>query len=165
MRAGGMRAAAELVDVGVHAGDGRFVAPRVGEGPTLLLVPGRRLLPLGLGGEPDTVRTGEGVGLEPGDVDHGPVRREWLARSQTPLGAEVRRPRRRSRDVVLLLPRPALVRPPLAALVAAALDEREVGGVGDRGLADQVAADVGAVAGAFVVVGKAALGSADVEPA
>ena len=104
------------------------------------------------------MRAGEGVGLEPGDVDDGPIRRERLARSQTPLGAEVRRPRRRSRDVVLLLPRPALVRPPFAALVAAALDEREVGGVGDRRLADQVAADVGAVARALVVVGKAASG-------
>ena len=69
---------------------------------------------------------------------------------------EVRRPARGSRDVVLLLPRPALVGPPLAALVAAALDEGQVAGVGDRRAADQVAANVGAVARALVVVGEAA---------
>ena len=61
----------------------------------------------------------------------------------------------RAGDVVLLLPGPALVRPPLAPLVAAALDEGQVGGVGDRRAADQVAAHVGAVAGALVVVGEA----------
>jgi len=77
--ADGMCAAAELINVGVDARCGRFVTPWVGKGPTLLLVPGRRLLPLGLGGEADAVRTGEGVGLEPGDVDDGRVGREWLA--------------------------------------------------------------------------------------
>ena len=84
-----------------------------------------------------------------------------LERSQTPLGAEVRRPSLRSCDVVLLLPGPALIGPPLAALVAAPLDEREVGGVGDRRLADQVAADVGAVQRPLVVVGEAVAGGAD----
>ena len=102
------------------------------------------------------MRAGEGVGLEPGDVDDGPVR----GRAARAARAATRRLRSavhacRSRDVVLLLPRPALVGPPLAPLVAAALDERQLGGVGDRGPADQVAAHVGAVARALVVVGEA----------
>src|SRR3954447_18880170 len=79
-----------------------------------LLGPGRRLLPLRFGGEARAVRSGEGVSLEPGDVQHGPV---------IVVGRSARRPAFRMRDVVLLLPRPALVRPPLATLVAAALAE------------------------------------------
>ena len=56
---------------------------------------------------------------------------------------------------------PSLVRPPFAALVATALDEGEIGGVGDRRAADQVVADVGAVARTLVVVGEGGCGRAD----
>ena len=104
---------------------------------------------------------GEGVGLEPGDVDDGLLRVQRVEPPEAPLGAQVRRPPSRSSDVVLLLPRPALVGPPLATLVAAALDERQVGGVRDRGAADQVLAHIGAVMGALVVVGELTGGRAD----
>ena len=77
------------------------------------------------------MRAGEGVGLEPGDVDHGPVGVQRLPAADAPLAAVVG-PVQGSRDVVLLLPRPALVGPPLAALVAAALDEVQERRVGDR---------------------------------
>src|ERR1035441_2256760 len=45
---------------------------------------------------------------------------------------------RMMRDVVLLLPRPALVRPPLAALVAAALAEAHPAAVAHRPPRDQI---------------------------
>src|SRR5919112_5156325 len=61
-----------------------------------LLVPGRRLLPLGFGGETSAVRAGEGVGLEPGDVAGGRLP-----------GAPP--PRRGGGGVVLLLPPPPLL--------------------------------------------------------
>src|SRR3954467_7429833 len=76
------------------------------------LVPGRRLLPLGLGRQARAGPAGEGVGLEPGDVDDRRVRIPGADR------------RRTVADVVLLLPHPRLVRPPGPALVAAALGER-----------------------------------------
>src|SRR5204863_4513181 len=72
-----------------------------------------------------------------------------------------RRPPSRSGDVVLLLPRPALVGPPVATSIAATFDEPQVGGVRDRGLADPVAAHIGLVLGALVVVGEAVRRSAD----
>ena len=75
------------------------------------------------------------------------------------------------RDVVVLLPRPALVAPPLAALVAAALGEVQPRRVGDRPARDAEGAELDAVAGALVVVGEDAVGGAerdgpggDVEP-
>src|SRR5947209_4098875 len=79
---------------------------------------------------------------------------EWLDPRESPLAAEVRRPTTRSRDVVLLLPRPPLGRPPLPAPVPAALDERQVAGIGDRRVAQQVVANVGAMGGMLVVVGE-----------
>ena len=107
------------------------------------------------------MRAGEGVGLEPGHVDDGPMWVERHERSQAPLGGEVRRPSARTGDVVLLLPRPALVRPPFAALVAAALGELEIRGVRDRRHADLVPAHIGAVARTLVVVREALRGGAD----
>src|SRR5205823_7126920 len=104
------------------------------------------------GGETGAARASEGVGLEPGDVDDGLMRVQWLELPEAPLRCAVRRPPTRSGDVVLLLPVPALIRPPLAALVAAALDERQIRGVRDRRMADQVCPDVRAVARALVVV-------------
>ena len=67
------------------------------------------------------MRAGEGVGLEPGDVDDRPVRVEWLEPGQAPLGAKVGRPAPWSRDVVVLLPGPALVGPPFPSLVTTPL--------------------------------------------
>ena len=92
----------------------------------LELVPGRRLLPLDLGRQARVVRAGEGVGLEPADVDDGGVRAPASAASWWVMSYS-------------LLPRPALVGPPLAALVAAALGEGQPGGVGDRRAADREA--------------------------
>ena len=66
------------------------VAPRAAAASSRLLVPGRRLLPLGLGREARAVRAGEGVGLEPGDVDDRPVRVERLAAA--PCATRARRP-------------------------------------------------------------------------
>src|SRR5947209_4604068 len=100
----------------MEAGARRIVPPGIASRLVRVLILGRRLLPLDLGGEPKPVSAGEGVGLEPGDVDDGTMRVEWLQRSEAPLRGEVRRPASRSRDVVLLLPVPALVRPPFAAL-------------------------------------------------
>src|SRR5205807_1245539 len=108
-------------------------------------VPGGRLLPLDLGGETAGVRSSEGVGLEPGDVDDGPIRMEWLEPGEAPLESEVRRPALWSGDVVVLLPRPSLVGPPFTPLVSTPFHKRQVRGVGDRRAADQVPADVGAM--------------------
>ena len=72
---------------------------------------------------------GEGVGLEPGDVAHGRV---GVPRGHAAV----------VRDVVVLLPRPALVRPPLAAHVAAALGEVQPRGVRDRAAGDAEGGDV-----------------------
>ena len=121
------------------------------------LGPGRRLLPLGLGREPGSVGSGEGVGLEPGEVDHRLVGMQGRPAVDAPLPPSVRAggPALRVGDVVVLLPRPALVGPPLAALVAAALDEAQEGGVGDRGAADAEGGEVAPVARALVVVGEA----------
>src|SRR5580692_11001121 len=66
-----------------------------------LLGPGQRLLPLCLGWQSRVVCTREGIGLEPGDVTNRRLR-------------VAARRRRMMRDVVLLLPRPTLARPPLA---------------------------------------------------
>src|SRR5204862_272894 len=71
-----------------------------------------------------------------------------------PLRVQVRGPRSRSCDVVVLLPRPAFVGPPFAALIAAALDEREVCRIRHRCAGDQVGTNVGAMKRAFVVVGE-----------
>ena len=92
MRAGGGRAAAEVVHVGMDARTGGASPPGIAPGGSLLLVPGRRLLPLDLGGEAGAVRAGEGVGLEPGDVDDGLLRVQRVEPPEAPLGAEVRRP-------------------------------------------------------------------------
>src|SRR4051794_14758615 len=112
--------------------------------------PGRRLLPLGLGGEPGSARAGEGVGLEPGHVARG----------------RIRVPRRHAtvvRDVVVLLPRPPFVRPPLAALVAAALAEAQPGRVRDRPARDAEGRDLDVVRRALVVVGERAVAGAHAE--
>ena len=66
-----------------------------------------------------------------------------------------------SSDVVVLLPRPSLVGPPFTPLVTTPLHKRQVRGVGDRRAADQVPADVGAMTGPLVVVGKARGAGAD----
>src|SRR3712207_4480526 len=65
-------------------------------------------------------------------------------RTRPPLGC---------RDVVLLLPCPALAAPPLAPLVAAALDEREERRVGDRRARDAERRQRDRMAGPLVVVG------------
>ena len=117
-----------------------------------LLLRGRRPLPLGLGGQARVVRSGEGVGLEPGDV----------------AGGRLGVPRRDLRvidDVVLLLPGPALVRPPLAPLVAAALAEAHPAGVADRQSRDLEGGMLDRVARALVVVGETLRGRADRERA
>src|ERR1019366_1638770 len=106
------------------------------------LVPGRRFFPLGFSRKAQSVRSGEGVGLEPGDVDDRPVRMEWLQSRQTPLALQVRRPAPWSGDVVVLLPAPAFVGPPLAPLVTTPLHERQIRRIGDRRAPDQVAAHI-----------------------
>src|SRR6202049_5354106 len=73
-------------------------------------VAGRGLLPLRLGGQARAVRPGKGLGLEPADVADG--RPRVAHRHGGVVG-----------DVVLLFEGPALLRPPLALLVAAALAE------------------------------------------
>ena len=93
MRAGRVGAAAEVVHVCMDAGRRRFVPPGVDQSSSVVLIPGRRLLPLDLGGEAGSVPAGEGVGLEPRDVDDGPMRVERLELTQSPLRAEVRGPR------------------------------------------------------------------------
>src|SRR5205807_4195201 len=100
------------------------------------------------------VRSGEGVGLEPGDVDDGPRGVKRLIAADAPL-APVVCPVQRVGDVVLLLPVPGLIGPPFAALVAAALDEVEEGGIRDRRAADAKGRDVHRVARTLVVVGEA----------
>src|SRR4051812_32890772 len=95
-------------EAGVAVEPGRRPLPHVPDALEVPVGPGRRLLPLRLGGEPRSARAGEGVGLEPGDVAHRSVRMPRLCV-------------RTVGDVVVLLPRPALVAPPLAALIAAAL--------------------------------------------
>src|SRR5581483_6061151 len=107
------------------------------------------------------MRASEGVGLEPGDVDHGPVRMKRLELSQTPLRTEVRGPRSRSRDVVVLLPCPTFVGPPFAPAVATALDKGQVGGVRDRRAGDAITTHIGAVLWPLVVVGNLAGRRAD----
>ncbi len=150
-----------LVEVGVASRHGRLIAPRIPPSGLRRLIPARRLLPLELGGQPGAVRASKGVGLEPGDVNHRPIGVQRLELPEPPFAGEVHRPASGAGDVVLLLPGPALVGPPLAPLVSAAFDEREVAGVGDRGAADQEAAYIGAVPRAFVVEGEAVLGRAD----
>src|SRR5581483_6093456 len=120
---------AVVVDVGVDTGHRCVIAPRVGPGALGLLIPGRGLLPLVLAREAGVVRPREGLGLEPGHVDHRSAGVERGMLAEAPLRAEILAPAGRFRDVVLLLPRPALVRPPLAPDVAAALDEPQVAGV------------------------------------
>src|SRR5450755_1784418 len=95
------------------ARDRRLVPPRIEQCRLSLLIPGRRLLPLRFSGEASTVRAGEGVGLEPGDVDDRSVRMQWLKPREAPLRPEVGRPALWSCDVVVLLPGPTLVGPPL----------------------------------------------------
>src|SRR6266487_611002 len=135
-------------EAGIAAEPGRRPLPDLSdvlETLSGLLGPGRRPLPLCFGGEPGSARTGEGVGLEPGDVAHRCVRRP------RPCVLTVG-------DVVVLLPRPALVAPPLAALIAAALGEVQPRRVGDWPARDAEGADVDVVARALVVVGEHAVG-------
>ena len=86
------------------------------------------------------MRAGEGVGLEPGDVGDGPVRVQargpcTVRSTHAPSGR-----RAQCRGCVMSYSsfhaQPSS-RPPLAALVAAALDEVQPGGVGDRRARDQ----------------------------
>ena len=107
------------------------------------------------------MRTGEGVGLEPGDVDDWSAGVKRLELAQAPLGAQVRRPPCRPCDVVLLLPAPALFGPPLASLVSAALDERQVARVRYRSAADQEATHVCVEPLPLVVVRKSVRGCAN----
>src|SRR6185312_1166676 len=113
-----LRAEEDLGVLAIRVGDEAWVAVEPGGGPLpdlpdaleVPVGPGRRLLPLSFGGEPCSARASEGVGLEPGDVAHRSVRVSRLCV-------------RTAADVVVLLPGPALVAPPLAAPVAAALGE------------------------------------------
>src|SRR5581483_6894473 len=89
------------------------------------------------------------------------VRMEGLELSKTPLRIEVRGPRSRSRDVVVLLPRPALVGPPLAPAVSASFHEREVGGVRERRAGNLITAHIRVVTRSLVVIGEGAAGGAD----
>src|SRR4051794_765594 len=128
-------------EAGVPVEPGGGPLPDLSDALEVPLGPGRRLLPLGFCGEPCSVRAGEGVGLEPGDVAHRSVRMPRLCVWTV-------------RDVIVLLPRPALVAPPLAALIAAALGEVQPRRVGDRPAGDAEGADLDAVARALVVVGE-----------
>ena len=103
--------------------------------------------------------SGKGVRLEPGHVDRGLLGVQWRPSVDAPLPPPVGPggPPLWVGDVVVLLPRPALVRPPLAALVAAALGEAQEGRVGDRGAADAEARQVDQVARALVVEREAVI--------
>ena len=108
------------------------------------------------------MRAGEGVGLEPGDVDDGLVgidRRPLAGDPFAPVAVQCRGPEMSYSSFQC----PALVRPPLAPLVAAALDEAQERRVGDRGEADPEGRQLDPVARALVVVGEAGCGSADLE--
>src|SRR6185436_18964434 len=108
-------------------------------------------------GEAGAVRSCEGIGLEPGHVDDRlvVVQRRPSVDPPLPPSGRATGPAARVGDVVVLLPGPALVAPPFAALVAAALGEGQPGGVGDRRAADPEGGQLGAVARALVVVGEA----------
>src|SRR5581483_851488 len=86
-------------------------------------------LPLGLAREPCALPARVGVGLEPRDPADGQIRIEPLdaiepADHDPPAGAEAPAERRAHvRGVGPAEPAPALVRPELAALVAARVDE------------------------------------------
>ncbi len=106
--------------------------------------PGRRLLPLGLGGQARAVRSREGVGLEPADMAGG---RLLVARRKGGVGG----------DLVLLLPRPALGRPPLAPLIPAVVCEAHPARAADRVTGDAEGGRLDGVARALVVVGEPVL--------
>src|ERR1700686_5242719 len=97
------------------------------------LPPGRRPLPLSLRRQTGLLGSGEGIGLEPAHMAHGRLR---VARRRV----------RVMRDVVLLLPRPALIRPPLAPFIAAALAEAQPAGFAHRAARDVERARVRGVA-------------------
>src|SRR3954449_1821601 len=157
-----MGAEAGLAEVGPPRARG-LVAPRVPASPSRGLVPGRCLLPLRLRREARAVCAGEGIGLEPGHVDDGLVGVQRRPSVDPPLAPSGRAtgPAPRVGDVVVLLPGPALVAPPLAPLVAAALGEGEPARVGHRRAADPEGGELGPVAGALVVVGEAEAAGAD----
>src|SRR6185312_4329909 len=133
------------VGVGPEAGVGQEVRggplPDGADAPDPIgrLLRGRRPLPLLLARKARFVRAGEGVGLEPADVADGSLR---VTRCHGRMVA----------DVVLLLPRPALVGPPLAAFVAAALAEAHPARVRDGDAGDPKGRQLDAVARALVVV-------------
>src|SRR5437763_5592502 len=97
------RTPSQLVHVCMDAGHRGLLPPRIAPGDGSPLVPGRRLLPLDFGREPQSVAADEGVGLEPGDVDDGSVKVKRGDSSEPPLAGVIRRPGPRSCDVVLLL--------------------------------------------------------------
>src|SRR4051794_35976586 len=111
------------------------------------LAPGRRPLPLRLGGKAGPLASREGVGLEPGDMLDG----------GTELTRASPRPASRVCDVVTLLPGPALVSPPGPVLVAAAFGEREEGRVRHRETLYRKRAGRYSVTRPLVVVDKAAV--------
>ena len=82
--------------------------------------------------------SGEGVGLEPGEVDHRLVGMQRRPAVDAPLPPPVRAggPALRVGDVVVLLPRPALVATTTRGAGSRRPRRRQEGRVGDRGAAD-----------------------------
>ena len=116
-------------------------------------VPRGGLLPLRLGGQPAAGPAGVGVGLEPADVLHRLVVGQRLdaAEPATQPGPALAEPERRRPLAGLAAPPPAGRGPQPLVVVAAGLDERAVGGVGDRHRVDEVRRHVDLVRGPLVV--------------
>ena len=142
------------------AGRGRLVEVRGARAaPTPRRCPGPRSPPSPTRPRSGAGRRGRWRRRRPRTRRRGPrARRGAAARRRRCAAAAIRRaggPALRVGDVVLLLPRPGLVGPPLAALVAAALDEGRKVALVIGGAADAEGADVARVARALVVVGEA----------
>src|SRR6202034_2056780 len=101
---------------------GARIAPRVGELARARRIPSGCELPLWLRRQPQPVRASECLGLKERDVDHGRRAIERVQAVEAPLTLALA-PLERALDLLLAAPRPAFRRPPLAAAVAAAVDE------------------------------------------
>ena len=116
-------------------------------------VPGRRLLPLRLGGQPATDVPGVGVGLEVAHVLHRLVVRQRLesAEPSTQPAAGIPDPESRTALSGAAAPLPARRAPQAFVVVAAGLDEHAVGGVRHRCGVQVVRGQVDPVGGSLVV--------------
>ena len=113
-------------------------------------VPGTRLLPLLLGGQPGPRPGCVGLGLEEADVLHGLVGRDLLDVAE-PGARTVRGPEQRSLQTSLHPVAPAPLGPPPRLVVATCLDERLPLGVRHRHAGDPEGGQVHGVGGALVV--------------